>query len=305
MSKAQETNRSRYWAPLELTKMPPLSNNRATNVYARHASYRQNQGDNSGAGPQQSRERGEASQGMCRKRRADALNDDGSDDDCIYTSKAPRRTLEETQLGDAPAVDEQTALELQDDRQRPIQGDQDHLAVTISTNIHGANTEDSSSLATLKARLESLESTAEQHADDIGYLLPWLVELVAADQAMGKRVDWLEVELCKTNDQLAKTLDVLESMADLLQETNTTLRKTKVALGVAKHALAENGKRLGELKGQLSDATEGMGQMKKDVAESIGSVKGWITSVNHWLRTRFVGSQAVPGTTEPRTKGDS
>lgn len=122
-------------------------------------------------------------------------------------------------------------------------------------------------LAIMEDKVQSLDKTTEKHVGDIGYLLPRMTELIAASQAVKKKVGVLEKSINTISDNVLRLLEGLQyclgsnrdmlaldmRLIELMENIKKDLKTTRKALEETRAAQAENQATIASLQKELSE----------------------------------------------------
>ncbi|KAJ3527611.1 hypothetical protein NM208_g10610 [Fusarium decemcellulare] len=181
MSNPQDPNWVGYWAPTNSSRAPPPSARRAANVYARHASCYQIQNDTSLPASC-----GDQSEDLLEQELRNVGEDTLIKQDPVNEHKdspeGSREKNRDTNLADEPAMDPEMM-----DQDLPEEQDELHDEVLEHVSPALLGNESCSGgcqkhRAALEERIKILESITEKHVDDMDYILPWMTEMMSANQ---------------------------------------------------------------------------------------------------------------------------
>ncbi|KAF4462484.1 hypothetical protein FALBO_10705 [Fusarium albosuccineum] len=181
MSNLQDPNWAGYWAPTNSSRALPPSARRAVNVYTRHASYYQSQNDSS-----LPTSCGDQSEDLLEQEPRNFGEDPLIKKDPTNEHKdspgGSREKGREANLTDETAMDpEMMDQDLPEEQDELHDEGLEHVAPALLGN-ESCSGGCQKHRAALEERIKILESITEKHVDDMNYILPWMSEMMSANQ---------------------------------------------------------------------------------------------------------------------------
>ncbi|KAF4968897.1 hypothetical protein FSARC_3769 [Fusarium sarcochroum] len=244
MSVAQNPDWTDDDMPMALAKKRKLGDNRATNVYLRHASYQESQSLNSAAAPestdqtlespkQQLGKRDRVETGESRFVRAPSPHGDISNpSSSLSSSQLPPSSLPPSQdLVGVPSANCETKEQSTLTHVKEASQHEEPTMKEMQTQLR----EMQERLTAAENRFKSLESARDEDTDNMDWVLSLMMELLNSDQAMGKRVEKLEEGLTSLDEEHKKNRKsmkadrmVLAKSMDWIEKTNSWLTERGV-----------------------------------------------------------------------------